>query len=674
MSVDENPDDFISRSFREEQGPTSGESAPEPEPPPATKANGGVLDDKVTDAETLAWRQFREAVESARSVIDLAEPDGAVGGPGDFRIKIFRNQIAELVGIARRLNRPIANALMVFRMALQRGFKNGEASLIVIEQSIDWLKAEIDEATQKALKEPPPNPEPEAPPDPESPPDIDDTRQHQTTKSKLLSSTAPTRYVARDPATIPRRIWLYGRHYVRDFVSATIAASNAGKTTQAIAESVIMTSGNNFMAGDEDKTIEPLRVWYWNGEDPRDELERRITAACQLHKIDREKLAADGRLFYDSGHDVPLNFATSPGSGKVHFDEEAIAWFVAKIKELKIDIVILDPLISCHSIGENDNTAIDKFIKRLGQIAVECNCAIGLLHHVRKMLKGQGEITSDDARGASAILNACRSSRVLNRMTPAEAGAAGLKGDKVHRSYFRIDRDRGNMAPADAATWAHLVDVHLANGDHVAALERFDYPKPFDGVTTADMEAVRAEARRADQAGNPYLLGTQAKERWIGAAVAQRLELDLADKGHCMRISKLIRTWRQNGVLKVDACPGKNRHKVNVVIPGNWNEGPTRAAAEPDPDGYPGNGNGDDDENGQDFEEYEPDDDDGPAIGSAERFLEQELGTSPKVASEVLAAGKTRGFTSKEIYAAKDQLGVRAYREGTPSVQMWRKE
>jgi hypothetical protein len=422
----------------------------------------------------------------------------------------------------------------------------------------------------------------------------------QSDQGERRTSTAPTPYVANDPAKIPRRIWLYGRHYIRDFVSATIAASGVGKTTQAIAEIVAMASGNNFLSADKDKAIEPLRVWYWNGEDPRDELERRITAVCQLHDIDRDELAAGGRLFFDSGHNTPLNFASSAGPGKAQFNDGLIAWFVGKIKELKIDVVIIDPFISCHSIGENDNTAIDKVVKRLGRIAVEHHCAIGILHHVRKMMRGQGELTSDDARGASAILNACRSSRVLNRMTEKEAGAAGIKGEKAQRSYFRVDRDRGNMAPADAATWAHLVDVHLANGDHVAALERFEYPKAFDNVTTADMQAVRAEARRAAGAGNPYMLGTQAKERWIGAAVAQRLELDVTNTGHCRRISSLVKTWCQNGVLKVDSRKDPKTRKVrNVVIPGNWNDGPTRAADNRDleaseyydPD-YNGNGDG----------------------------------------------------------------------------------
>jgi hypothetical protein len=61
-------------------------------------------------------------------------------------------------------------------------------------------------------------------------------------------------------------------------------------------------------------------------------------------------------------------------------------------------------------------------------------------------------------------------------------------------------------------------------------------------------------------------------------------------------------------------------------------------------------------------------------IGSPQRFLQQELGNTPKVADEILAAAKSRGFTRQQIMAAKDLLGVRDYREGTPSVWMWATE
>ena len=387
--------------------------------------------------------------------------------------------------------------------------------------------------------------------------------------------TAPTPYRFRDPAKIPRRAWLYGRHYIRRFVTSTVAAGGIGKTSLALAEAIAIVMSLEFLGAKPES--EGLRVWYWNGEDPLEEIERRIAAICQHHNIDMHELEASGRLFFDSGHDTPIKLASPGAAGKVIFNEKLIAWLKKRITENRIHVVVLDPFISCHGISENDNSAIDQVVKRLAQIAVECDCSIEIAHHVRKAVRGQAELTTDDARGGSAIVNACRSARVLNRMKPIEAEAAGVKGEKAHRLYVRIDRDKANMAPAEAARWVHLVDVALANGDHVGAVEAWQYPKPFDGVTVADMRAVRDAARRANDAGNPYMLGTNAKERWIGAAVAERLELDVTNVGHCKRISSLVKTWIQTGVLKIEERLNQHRNKRKFIAPGDWNEPPSAA-------------------------------------------------------------------------------------------------
>jgi hypothetical protein len=41
----------------------------------------------------------------------------------------------------------------------------------------------------------------------------------------------PTPFEPRDPRTLPRREFLYGRHYARKFVSVTVAPGDVGKTT-----------------------------------------------------------------------------------------------------------------------------------------------------------------------------------------------------------------------------------------------------------------------------------------------------------------------------------------------------------------------------------------------------------------------------------------------------------
>src|SRR5206468_3445518 len=49
---------------------------------------------------------------------------------------------------------------------------------------------------------------------------------------------AATPFVWRDPATIPPRAWLYGRHYIRKFVSCTVAPGSLGKSSLALVEAI----------------------------------------------------------------------------------------------------------------------------------------------------------------------------------------------------------------------------------------------------------------------------------------------------------------------------------------------------------------------------------------------------------------------------------------------------
>ena len=52
------------------------------------------------------------------------------------------------------------------------------------------------------------------------------------------------------------------------------------------------------------RPAKPLRVSYWNGEDPLEETERRVAAICQHYGITENDLG--GRPFIDSGRETPL--------------------------------------------------------------------------------------------------------------------------------------------------------------------------------------------------------------------------------------------------------------------------------------------------------------------------------------------------------------------------------
>ena len=94
-------------------------------------------------------------------------------------------------------------------------------------------------------------------------------------------------FVWRDPASLPPRQWVYGRHLIRKFVSATFAPGGVGKSALVLAEAMAMASGKPVLG------IRPrkrLRVGYWNGEDPFEETERRAFAASILHGLDADDL------------------------------------------------------------------------------------------------------------------------------------------------------------------------------------------------------------------------------------------------------------------------------------------------------------------------------------------------------------------------------------------------
>jgi len=63
------------------------------------------------------------------------------------------------------------------------------------------------------------------------------------------------------------------------------------------------------LLGETPTSERPLRCWYWSGEDEREEVERRIAAICQHHRIDARTL--EGLLFYDSFQEIPITICHS---------------------------------------------------------------------------------------------------------------------------------------------------------------------------------------------------------------------------------------------------------------------------------------------------------------------------------------------------------------------------
>jgi hypothetical protein len=276
-------------------------------------------------------------------------------------------------------------------------------------------------------------------------------------------------FVPFDPAALPPRQWLYGRHYLRRTVSATTAPGGFGKSSLDMVEAIAMATCHNLLG---EQPSERLRVWLHNGEDNLDEMMRRVAAICQHYSIEQSELM--GWFFMTSGNEVPLRVAE--GYNKLDINKQLINRINTQIEENEIDIVTLDPLITLHGVRESDNTKMDGVIRIFAGIADANDCAIEISHHVRKPAAGSnGDYGTADIRGASAIHDAVRSARILNRMAERDASDLALQ-EHERAKYFRVDKAKGNYSPAIKAVWRQFINVELPNGDDVGVVTPWNYP------------------------------------------------------------------------------------------------------------------------------------------------------------------------------------------------------
>ena len=376
-------------------------------------------------------------------------------------------------------------------------------------------------------------------------------------RAPVISATP---YVRVPASAIPPRRSLYAGHYLRKFVSTTLAPSKVGKTSLLIAEALCMVSGKPLLG------VEPtgqFRVWLWNGEDPYEELQRRIEATAQYHGL--QDVDIGDRLFVDSGRQMPIVMARQDKSGTLIATPTREA-YIRTALENRIDVGVLDPFISSHQVSENDNVAIDTVTKTFGYIADVCNMGVELPHHVRKL--NGGEITVEDGRGASALIATSRSARALARMTKVEGAKLGLS--HVARKLFRFADTSSNLylpTEGESEQWMELHSVNLGNGegdgvldammngDSVGVVRRFDMPaesarRVEEMAGMVDGVGMSAEARALETlADGQWRRDVRAGEAWAGRPIMRALGLDIDDKDSVAQAKTILSAWIKAGKI-----------------------------------------------------------------------------------------------------------------------------
>jgi hypothetical protein len=382
---------------------------------------------------------------------------------------------------------------------------------------------------------------------------------------KIAKGINPSPYIWRPSKLIPRRAHIYGKHLTRKYVSMSVGQPGVGKSSIIRTDKVAMVTGKPLLG------IRPnglLRAWYWNGEDTLDEMERGIAAVLNCFRIEPGDIG--DRLFLDSGRDQKIIIAREMRDG-TKIAVPVVDALIAKLRASRIDVFTIDPFVSSHGVPENNNNAIDIVSKMWAHIADRADCAIELIHHVRKTYGA--EVTLEDARGASAGVATIRSGRAINTMPKEEAARYGLES---HRQYLREDYGKTTFAKAtEKIVWRQLKSVSLENGDPdapswdeyrqadwIGVAVQWTPPDLMAGVTVDHLHTVREKVREGR-----YRKSAQAND-WVGYMVAEVMGLDLETPKDLAVVKASLKAWFASKALIVIKEKDGNRNERPFVAAG----------------------------------------------------------------------------------------------------------
>jgi hypothetical protein len=343
-----------------------------------------------------------------------------------------------------------------------------------------------------------------------------------------------------DPRKIPPRRWLLGTQLLRGFVTVLVAPGGTGKSIYAMTAALALTTGQKLLG---------LHVWERVNcavinEDPMDELERRLAALLIRHTIDPTEV--EGRYFLNSMDErvVAMGARGPDGFSVVHPDEDSL---IEQINLNQIGMLVVDPFAESHSLEENSNPDMIKAAAAWRRVARKTECAIFLVHHVRK--GGEGGI--DAARGAKGLTDSARVGLLMQAMSQDEAEKIGIPIEDRY-SYIRVDDAKVNLsARIDKATWFKLDQVELHNatqdyphGDKVAALVPWAPPKLFSAVTAEQINEALDAIQQGPEPGVLYG-GTRrgSSSRWAGDPL--RRVCDITEK----QAQAMLDAWVASGLL-----------------------------------------------------------------------------------------------------------------------------
>lgn len=314
----------------------------------------------------------------------------------------------------------------------------------------------------------------------------------------------------REPA--PEKNWVWRGVLMRGKVMVLAGSGGSSKSFLMLGVSLQYALNNSW--GPFELVNDPGKVLLMYGEEDKSDVHDRVQTlrhAFMLEEDQIQQIAERVAVLPLRGQNIEL---AKEGKEGVVITEQ-MERLRARIKEFNIELVVMDPMSMLHSLDENDNIAITRFMNALDELAMDTNCAIVLIHHFSKggPMKAR-EVNESNVRGASALVARARTVVVMHRLREDEAAEWGVPesdhsrwvmwliaknnyGPTGQRVWFNVDEQNGHITPSQTQlTYLNSRDIREAARQHTEDRIAQDITaREFTKQQKEAEEAIRTNAR-----------------------------------------------------------------------------------------------------------------------------------------------------------------------------------
>ncbi|MGY4408818.1 hypothetical protein ACVWW4_000554 [Bradyrhizobium sp. LB7.1] len=384
----------------------------------------------------------------------------------------------------------------------------------------------------------------------------------------------PTRLELNGINAISPRAFIYRKWLIKGAVTVLIAPGGRAKSSLTLSKAIDLACGVDHLGA---KIVRPRSVFLYNAEDPIVEMERRAEAYMLFHDFTAdEKRRVKENLHLQSGAGGLLIFASADRSG-VSVNESLVSSMIAYIREHNIELVVLDPLVTLHTVPENDNMGMTHVADVFKRIAAETNVAMLIAHHARKTQRSNGAVPLDanDGRGAVAVINSARIVMNINDIPSPEKAAEFQISDQDLWRYIVVGTgDKTNLSARDQTVAVfRLNSVQADNAtdefeaDNTVAISEHKFERVIgvsEDVTRTVLAALDGEA---PVGSNPQ------HANYLGKLIADAARWNLDLKSVRSSVKDIIAQWtRQRWIATATFESGgkgsERRKPVGVFVRG----------------------------------------------------------------------------------------------------------